>query len=146
MVHERSLRSGTALVVLASMFVVLVAGLLSRSVFRGVPILGAELGDALYAVELYLVVRLGGLWALARGHISVGPGRAAVGPVAGLSAVLCAAVEFFQLTGVPERLAAEPAVGRSALILGQGFRWWDLVALTIGVAGAASLDWWLSGR
>ncbi|WP_232531718.1 ribosomal maturation YjgA family protein [Microbacterium halophytorum] len=81
--------------------------------------------DALYAVLIYLLVAfVAPRW----------PARAS-----GVAAFAwCAAVEAFQLTGLPEAwgLAWRPLM----LVFGTVFSWWDLVAYAVGVAAAAFVD------
>ncbi len=80
--------------------------------------LGDKAGDVVYAVLVVLLV-----WLVRQGA-----------PVRALGAVAlawCVAVELFQLTGVPARLAAALPVAR--LALGSGFDTLDLVAYVVGV-------------
>ena len=102
--------------------VVVLAGLGARA---GLPhALGDPLGDALYATLVVLLV------VLVRPRTA--PASAAL---AGLA--LCAAVELFQLTGVPAELAARWPLVRLAL----GTTFWapDLLRYAVG----AALGWGL---
>ncbi|RFA08648.1 hypothetical protein B7R54_04940 [Subtercola boreus] len=82
-------------------------------------------GDALYAVLVYLVVA-----AIAPRLRSVRVGAIAFG--------LCAAVECFQLTGVPQSISAGfPA---AALLLGSTFSPVDLLAYAAGIVVITALD------
>ncbi|MEY9854236.1 hypothetical protein ABH923_003914 [Leifsonia sp. EB41] len=86
---------------------------------------GAFAGDALYAVLIFLLVAV----------VAV---RAASAVVGGVAFAVCAAVELFQLTGVPAYLSATiPGV---ELVLGSTFQWSDLVAYAVGAALAAAVD------
>jgi len=77
----------------------------------------AFVGDALYAALIVVVIAF------------LAP-RASAATVAVAAFAVCAAVELFQLTGVPAALAdSVPAV---ALVLGTTFQWTDLVAYAIG--------------
>ena len=81
--------------------------------------------DALYTVLLYLLVALA--WPRLRPWW---PAAIAFG--------LSAAVEFFQLTGIPAELADR--VPLVALALGEGFSPLDLLAYACGAAAAAVVD------
>jgi hypothetical protein len=86
---------------------------------------GAFAGDALYAALVYAVV--------AAVAVRVRPAA-----VAGLASLFCAAVELFQLTGIPAGLAeAVPVV---SLVLGTTFQWSDLLAYALGAVAAALVD------
>ncbi|MEN2742126.1 DUF2809 domain-containing protein [Microbacterium sp. X-17] len=86
---------------------------------------GAFAGDALYAVLVFLLVAV----------VAV---RAPSAVVGGIAFALCAAVEVFQLTGVPAYLSATiPGV---ELVLGSTFQWIDLLAYLFGAALAAAVD------
>ena len=105
---------------------VVAAGLASR----GLPGAG-PLGDVLYPVLVYCLV------------VFCGP---AVRPwVAGCVAVaVSAAVEFFQLTGVPAWLGARlPA---AHLVLGSAFAATDLAWYAVGAVAAATVHSALRGR
>ena len=82
---------------------------------------GAFAGDALYAALLYVVVA------------ALAP-RARARAAAPIAFAICAAVELFQLTGIPAQLAQ--TVPGAALVLGTTFQGTDLVAYAIGAAVA----------
>ena len=82
-------------------------------------------GDILYAVLIYLLV------------VALLPRVRPLG-VAGISFAWCAAVEFFQLTGLPELWGA--AVPPSTLVFGTVFTPTDLLMYAIGVAAAFAVD------
>jgi len=101
---------------------VVVVGLLAHRVG------GAALefaADALYTVLVYLL-------------LAVGFPRARRIPVAAVAIGISASIELLQLTGLPARLA--DAVPVSALVLGTGFQWLDLLAYLVGGAAAAAVD------
>lgn len=111
-------------IVLAGVGVALVV--VGLTVARGLdgPV-AAFAGDALYAALIVVVIAF------------LAP-RASSPTVAGAAFAVCAAVELFQLTGVPAALAdSVPAV---ALVLGTTFQWTDLVAYAIGAALAGAVD------
>lgn len=88
-------------------------------------------GDALYAVLVYLVI------AFVQPRLpSVSTGAVAL--------LLCAAVETFQLTGIPHDITERfpPA----ALLLGSTFSGLDLLAYALGAALAAAVDAALRSR
>lgn len=109
---------------LVHVVLVVVAGLV---VFRqgGGTWWGGAAGDALYAAMIYLIVAI----AFPRTKIAV---------VAVVTFAICAAIEVFQLTGVPADW------GRTfwpiRLVLGVGFDPLDLVAYAVGSAAAAGYD------
>lgn len=82
-------------------------------------------GDVLYAVLIYLV-------------IAVAFPRARVWVVGASAAAVCAAVELFQLTGLPGQWAE--SFWPIRLVLGVGFDARDLVAYVAGAAAAAGGD------
>ena len=85
----------------------------------------AFVGDALYAALIVVVIAF------------LAP-RAYAVAVAVAAFAVCAAVELFQLTGVPAALAdSVPAV---ALVLGTTFQWTDLVAYAIGAMLTGAVD------
>lgn len=107
--------------------VVIVLGLASRKHLGFFPApLGNYPGDALWAVTAYLAIAF------------LIP-SAAVWKLAGMALAVSYLVEFSQLLQVPWINAIRNTrVGH--LLLGQGFDGFDLVALTFGVAAAASVD------
>jgi len=82
-------------------------------------------GDALYAALLYVVVA------------AIAP-RASARTVALLAFAACAAVEVFQLSGIPAQLAQ--TLPAAALVLGTTFQWTDLLAYALGAAAAGMVD------
>lgn len=111
---------------------VVALGVASRLVQLDVPLWGTQLGDSLYAAAFYLAL------SIALPGLHVGPKALAIG-------LFCAAVELFQLTGVPAALnqSTMPAVRLFAYaVLGSGFSWDDLLAYAVGVGLVALLDGW----
>ncbi|WP_104162322.1 DUF2809 domain-containing protein [Cryobacterium sp. N22] len=104
---------------------IVATGLLVHFLTQG--IVSDFVGDALYAVLVYLVVSI----VLVRL-----PGR----QVAVLAILLCVAVEVFQLTGVPSSLAEHFAPVR--YLLGTTFNALDLVAYAVGVLAATAVSTW----
>ena len=82
-------------------------------------------GDALYAALLYVVVA------------AIAP-QAAARTASVLAFAACAAIEVFQLSGIPARLAQ--ALPVAALVLGTTFQWTDLLAYALGAAAAGVVD------
>lgn len=104
-------------------------GLAARYLGQG---LAADLsGGVLYAVLFYALFSL--IFA-----------RASASAIALATLLWCVAVEFFQLTDVPHRLAAcFPPVH---LIFGSNFAWLDLAAYAVGVLAAWFCDRLLISR
>lgn len=98
---------------------IIVLGLLSRSVTTGWIVIDKYLGDALYAAMVYALLRV----------------VLRAGPAAAGAAVLMAAIESFQLTGIPARmLASGNGLTRVvARLLGVQFGWADLLAYAVGI-------------
>lgn len=105
---------------------IVAAGLVSRSLRTGEPLFDKYLGDALYAAMVYAVVRLSGLTAR----------------VALWSGVIMAAIELFQLTGIPAALhrSGPLPVRLFARLLGTVFSWFDLAAYAAGIGVMAVAD------
>lgn len=103
----------------AGALAVFALGLASRRLPVGIALWDKSLGDALYAVLIYLLLALA---------------RPTARPVAlGASAFgISLAVELFQLTGVPARA---PRV--VAMVLGTTFAWHDVACYAIGSAAVA---------
>lgn len=108
---------------------VILAGLASRLVHSGLPLLDKYLGDALYSVMAYLLL------ALCRcGGTSQRRGVVAMVAMTGL--------ELFQLTGIPLAMVrsgnlAMKIIGR---LLGTTFAWQDLVAYGVGIAAIVCVE------
>lgn len=115
---------------LISGVLVVVAGIVSRMLHSGAPLLDKYLGDALYAVLIYILIAA--LWP------SMLIGRRAPAAFA-----LVAAIEVFQLTGIPARLARSgiPALKLVAIVLGTSFSWYDLLAYAAGILVVYLLEW-----
>lgn len=89
----------------------------------GVP--GDVVGDALYATLVYLLLAL------------LAP-RAPRRIIGALALILCAVVEFLQLTGIPLQIATVfPA---AALVLGAGFDQRDLLVYAVAVVVTMIVD------
>lgn len=99
------------------------AGLLVHRFGSGIQ--GDIVGDALYAVLIYLL------------FVFLLPRNARTLPAA-LSIILCTGIEFLQLTDIPEQVteAFPPAV----LALGAGFDQRDLLVYAFAVIGAMLVD------
>lgn len=99
------------------------AGLGSRLIHSGMPLLDKYLGDALYAVMFYLL--------LALIRLTTPPLRRA-----GLAMLIMTTLELFQLTAIPLALTQSGHLllricGR---LLGTTFSWLDLAAYLAGIA------------
>jgi hypothetical protein len=105
---------------------IIAAGILSRATHTGWLVVDKYLGDALYAAMVYAALRL--MWS---------------GKRAALAAMsLMTALELFQLTLVPARMAASgSAIANVAgRLLGTQFGYGDLAAYAVGIAGLYLLD------
>jgi hypothetical protein len=104
---------------------VIAAGLLSRAAHTGLRLFDKYLGDALYAVMVYILFRLAG-----------------VARVAVWAAVAMTAIEFFQLTRIPADMlrSAYPAVRVCARLMGTEFSVLDLLAYAVGISCIAAID------
>ncbi|GIT79474.1 hypothetical protein LLS1_11430 [Leifsonia sp. LS1] len=111
------------LVLLILAVLVIAAGLAVHIATSGEP--GGFVGDALYAVLVFLLAAL------------VAP-RASVLLTGGAALALCWGVELLQLTGIPAVLSR--SVPGASLALGTTFEALDLVAYTVGVGTAVSVD------
>ena len=109
--------------------VVLIVGIASRLLRTGQPLIDKYLGDALYAVLVYLALSLA--W-------RDGP---VVKKVA-FAGALMLVVETFQLTRIPARLAQSDSLllRLLAVILGTAFSWRDIAAYATGIALIALFD------
>ena len=104
---------------------IVATGLLVHFLTQG--IVSDFVGDALYAVLVYLVVSI---------VVVRRPSR----QVAVVAILLCVALEVFQLTGVPGSLAEHVAPVR--YLLGTTFNALDLVAYAVGVLAATAVSTW----
>ena len=109
---------------LVALIVTVLMGLLSRLRPIGVALYDKSLGDALYAVAVYLVLVL-----LLRRPTPVALGV--------FTFALCACIETFQLTGFAARHTGFPQV---RWLLGTHFAWHDMVCYGVGAAGVAWAD------
>lgn len=114
---------------LATALAIILIGVLSRTLHSGTALLDKYLGDALYAALLYLVLR------------AIAPARAP-GGVALAAFGLVAAIEVFQISGIPARMArsGNPVLRLGAIVLGTGFSWYDLAAYAVGVLAVYLAD------
>jgi hypothetical protein len=104
--------------------ITLVLGIASRRMPLGVSLWDKSLGDALYAVAVYLVFALA--------VPSAPPSALALAAFA-----FSFAVELFQLTGIPATLGQEH--GWLGWFLGTTFAWHDVACYAIGVLAIAAL-------
>lgn len=104
---------------------IVVAGLLSRVTETGYRLLDKYLGDALYAAMVYVMLRLTGR----------------VSRVALWAAVVMAAIEFFQLTGIPAAMLRSGWLMARLVARGLGteFSVLDLVAYAVGIVCVAGV-------
>lgn len=103
---------------------IVAAGLLSRMLPTGWQAIDKDLGDALYAAMLYLLLEIVfPRWTAAR--------------VLGWAAAIMLGLELFQLTGIPAALYGNPehplAVRILARLLGTSFRFGDLLSYAVGL-------------
>ncbi|MGO1410215.1 MAG: DUF2809 domain-containing protein [Microbacterium sp.] len=82
-------------------------------------------GDALYAVLIYLLV-------------AFAAPRWPVWASGGVALAWCTAIEFFQLTGLPEQWGATFRL--LTLVFGTVFSWWDIVMYAAGIVLAVVVD------
>jgi hypothetical protein len=90
-----------------------------------------SLGDALYAVAVFLVLAL------------VLP-RVRVRGLAALTFTICAALELFQLTDIPLELSHRHRI--FGVLLGTTFAWHDLACYAVGTAAVALAIRWTIPR
>jgi hypothetical protein len=99
-------------------------GILSRRSPIGLHLYDKSLGDALYAIAVYLTLAV----LLPRQP----PRRVALWAIG-----CCLVVEAVQLTGIPARHAAHPLV---RWLIGTRFAWEDIACYLVGVAANLALD------
>ena len=109
--------------------IVIALGLASRTMRTGNIIIDKYSGDALYAVLFYLLIRMM--------LPAIGYKRTAL-----LAFLSMTALELFQLTGIPLRMAVHPAtvVHIAGKLIGTEFRFTDELAYLIGIAFIARMD------
>ena len=114
---------------LFALALVVFAGIVSRVFRTGLVLVDKYLGDALYAIMLYLLLRLARPNASPAVHAAV-------------AMALMLAIEAFQLTGIPLAFAHSPNVllRVAAVALGTGFSWRDIAAYVVGIVGVWLLD------
>jgi hypothetical protein len=102
------------------------AGILSRLTRTGSIWIDKYLGDALYAVMVYIILRLTGR----------------IQRVTVWTAIVMAAIELFQLTRIPAALLGHPnkLVSVCGRLLGTEFSFLDLLAYAVGIAAIAFAD------
>lgn len=103
-------------------------GIGSRLVTTGFVLFDKYLGDALYALLVYLLLSLVHWWSLRRKAL--------------VAMLIMVAIECFQLTGIPQQLSLQtqwlPRL--LAIVLGTHFAWYDLVAYGVGMGAAYWID------
>ena len=100
---------------------VIAAGLLSRASHTGLILIDKYLGDALYAIMIYLLL----------------PGQFPARKAA-WAMVFMAVLECFQITGIPAEMTQNShiLVRLAGRLLGTTFAWYDLAAYAVGIASA----------
>jgi len=111
-----------------SLVAVILAGLGSRMIHSGFLLVDKYLGDALYAVMIYLILALA--W-------NANPQRRAV-----LAMMIMTALETFQLTLIPFEMTKNGNIlmkiaGR---LLGTTFSWMDLTVYLVGITVVCLVD------
>jgi len=107
---------------LISGIVVVLIGVASRVLHTGLVAIDKYLGDVLYAVLVYILLGIA--------RPGMAPARKALAACA-----LMVAIEAFQLTQIPARMAKSGtlALKFGAIILGTSFSWYDLLAYALGI-------------
>jgi hypothetical protein len=98
----------------AGLVLTITLGIVSRAVRLGVYVWDKSLGDALYAVMIYLLLGLA---------LPAQPPRQR----GAVTFVLCFAIELFQLTGMPRTLPRPLRI-----VLGTDFAWHDVACYAVG--------------
>ena len=108
---------------------VIAVGVLSRTISTGTILIDKYLGDALYAVMIYLILRIWRPEESMRDH-----GNWAM--------ILVFAIELFQLTGIPQDMRDSGSLPLQLLsiALGTKFGWYDIAAYAIGIIVANAID------
>jgi len=105
-------------------------GILTRKIDIEAKLINKYLGDALYAVMLYL------------GFAFIWPSQKIVVRLT-LAAMAVATIECFQLTGIPLQLrnSGNSLAKFVSIVLGTHFSWLDMVAYVVGLAAIVTLDY-----
>ncbi|MBL8177812.1 MAG: DUF2809 domain-containing protein [Bryobacterales bacterium] len=116
----------------AMLAAIISGGLVSRAAHTGFILVDKYLGDALYAAMVYVILRMARRFK----------------PVAAWTALIMAAIELFQLTGIPAGLlhSEHIAVRVGARLMGSTFSLPDLAAYAAGILCIAGVDRRLSIR
>ena len=111
----------------AQLTVIIAAGILSRFMHTGLPLIDKYPGDALYAAMVYVLFRL----TCRTAHVAL------------WAAATMTAIEVFQLTGIPATLfhSHYAIVRLCARLIGTEFSMWDLAAYAVGIASIAAIDY-----
>lgn len=112
------------LAVLISLCATVALGVVSRRLHLGWAWWDKSLGDALYAVAVYLV-------------LSLAFPRWSIGRLGGIALLFCLGIELFQLTGIPALYAHHPVV---RWLIGTRFAWHDLGCYLVGCLAIAACD------
>lgn len=109
--------------------IVVALGVASRIFVTGNILIDKYLGDALYAVLLYLVLRIWRPDQSRRDH-------------ANWAMSLVFVIELFQMTGIPASMRqSDSLLARLAsIVLGTQFSWLDIVAYAVGILAAYGID------
>ncbi len=101
---------------------IIALGIISRTIHTGWIVFDKYLGDALYAVMFYVILRL--CWPVAPAR------RVAIAAMA-----IMTVLEFFQLTLIPLHMSASPnlLIRIAARLLGTEFSFLDLLAYAVGI-------------
>jgi hypothetical protein len=124
MANDRQVWAWSALRLLVALACTVAVGLQSRLHPIGWQVYDKSLGDALYAVAVYLTLAL----VLFRRPLVM---------VAVLALAICLAVESFQATGIPAQYAHWHVV---RWFVGTTFAWHDVLCYVVGVLAIATVD------
>jgi len=126
--------AGRRNMLLVCLLLVIMAGLGSRMIHTGFPVVDKYAGDALYAVMVFLFISLF--------STSLTPRARACAAL-----IIMTALEVFQLTLLPREMSNSSCimVRVAGRLLGTTFGWLDLVAYYVGIAFALFADhYWIT--
>ncbi len=126
--------AGRQNMLLVCLLLVIMAGLGSRMIHTGFPIVDKYVGDALYAVMVFLLISLF--------STSLSPRVRACAAL-----IIMTALEVFQLTLLPREMSnsSHIMVRVTGRLLGTMFSWLDLMAYYVGITLALFADhYWLT--